>query len=126
MRRALQAAAEKHSALGGLSGACRKRDDAAAKREQAKADAAAEAKTRLEALLTAHGVEHGSAAWRALGKPADEVDAFLKGHAPHKSKKRKGSGGDRDAGAIKTADDAEGARHDIAAGQRRAHPSWST
>jgi hypothetical protein len=105
-----QAAAEKHSAAGGLAGARRTRDDAAAKREQAKADAAAAAAARLEALLTTHGVERGSAAWRALGQPANDMDAFLEGRTPHKSKKRKGSGGDAGAGAIKTVDDAEGAR----------------
>ena len=75
------------------------------------------AKARLEALLTTHGVEHGSEAWKALGQSARDVDAFLSGAKVPKpkkpsakaSKKRKGWSDPGAGGALATAEDVEGA-----------------
>jgi hypothetical protein len=78
----------------------------------------AAAKERLDALLSTHGVEHGSAEWRALGDSACAVDAFLAGKRPRKvpkaaaaaagRKKRKARPWvDPGTGLLKTADDAE-------------------
>ena len=80
----MQAAAEKHAAVGGLDGAIRQREAAAEERAKALAAERDVASQRIDALLATHSLKRGTPEWRELGQTAYDVDAFLAGRAQRK------------------------------------------